>query len=556
MPRIRILPKQLQELIAAGEVVERPASVVKELVENSIDAGADEIIIETKGAGKRLIRVSDNGKGMEPDDLRVCFLPHATSKLSSKEDIFRITTLGFRGEALSSIASVSLLKITSATKDNPTGLSIQIKEGKIVSENQTTHRGTTVEVRDLFYNTPARMKFLKSDRTENSHIIETVTVASLCHPHVSFKLSIDNRLVLDLPRSTGYRERISQIYGIELLDELMELHSAPLVGFFSKEGHYRNSRSHQYLFINNRPVKDGYLRHAVYSAYENLLPKDRHPIYFLYLSLPPEDVDFNVHPQKTEVRFKNKALIYSRVVNSIRNTLLQGERKKIKPKGTITSPDNTFQRENNLVSEEPARYTSAEPELINIQSPDIRGPIYIGDVFFAYSDGSSLIVVDQHAAHERIRYEKLKRGYREYRAQFLFPRQVRLAPMEFNTITEHKELFSDLIDLEEFGENTLLVRAVPDFAFDADLKALLSEMARLIMEERKKTSLDELKDRLIKTMACHSSVRGRARLSREELLSLLKELDETEDPEHCPHGRPTRVVFSIRDLYKFFKRLI
>ncbi len=553
MAEIKVLPPELQELIAAGEVVERPASVVKELLENSIDAGSTEIIVEIHGAGKKLIRVTDNGSGMSPEDLRICFLPHATSKLSSKDDLFRVTTMGFRGEALSSISAVSKMKITSSLDKSPTGLNIEIKDGKINSEREVPFRGTTVEVRDLFYNTPARRKFLKSDRTENTHIIQTVTEAALSHPSISFHLNIDKRPVLQLNSAGCHRERIQQLFGIELLDELIEINIAPIMAFVSKEGRFRNTRANQYLFINNRPVRDGYLRHAVYSAYEHLLPPGKHPVFFLYLSLPPEEVDFNVHPQKTEVRFKTPSIIYSRVYHCINSALLpkKGRDEKLKIRRTEKKTESTSYQGG---FEELSREETFVSEPTSLFGKQIEGPIYIGDVFFAYSDGKGVWIVDQHAAHERIRYEKLKKSQQNNLTHLLFPKQIVLAPAEFNVITDIIGWLNDIVNIEVFGENTLLVRAVPDFLFDTDIKVVLSDIAKLIIEEKKGAPLEELKDSVIKTMACHSSVRGKKRLSKEELLELIRKLEETQDPDHCPHGRPTRLRFSTEELRKLFKR--
>ncbi len=553
MAEIKVLPPELQKLIAAGEVVERPASVVKELVENSIDAGATEVVIEIVGAGKRLIRVTDNGSGMSPDDLRICFLPHATSKLSTKEDLLRIVTLGFRGEALSSISSVSKMKLTSAPRTDSTGLSLEIEQGRVVAERQIPFRGTMVEVRELFYNTPARRKFLKSDRTENTHIIQTVTETALCHPGISFQLFVDKGPVLQLGRAKSHRERIQQIFGMEFLDELLEVNITPLLAFVSKEGRFRNTRSNQYLFINNRPVRDGYLRHAVYSAYEHLLPAGKHPVFFLYLSLPPEDVDFNVHPQKTEVRFKNRSAIYGKVYHIINSTLLPGQRRteRVKIKKTEPEPKPTTYQ---VSFEDLSSRETILKEPSSFSGPYLEGPIYIGDVFFAYSEGDGVVIVDQHAAHERIRYEKLKNSAENNMAYMLFPKQITLPPQEFHVISENLSLLKGLINIEVFGENTVLVRAVPDFLFDADLRAVLSDIAKLIMEEKRQTPVEKLKDALIKTLACHSSVRGKERLSKEEMIELIRKLQTAHDPEHCPHGRPTRIRLNVKELRKLFKR--
>ncbi|NOZ24909.1 MAG: DNA mismatch repair endonuclease MutL [Nitrospirae bacterium] len=266
MPEITVLPEDLQNRIAAGEVIERPASVVKELVENSIDAGATEIAVEILNGGRRLILVSDNGRGMDREDALLCFHPHATSKISKEEDLFEIRTLGFRGEALSSIASVSRLKITTAPSGSTLGVSLEVHGGEPREVRETVHSGTTVEVRDLFFNTPARRKFLKSPRTEVYHIVETVTVAALSHPEVAFSLTVDRAETLRLPAAGGMRERVLQVYGEEFLGGLREVAAGNIRALISEEGNFRSSRSNQYIFVNQRPVRDASLRHAVYSA--------------------------------------------------------------------------------------------------------------------------------------------------------------------------------------------------------------------------------------------------------------------------------------------------
>ncbi|MDH5203208.1 MAG: DNA mismatch repair endonuclease MutL, partial [Nitrospirota bacterium] len=325
MAQIKIIPHDLRNKIAAGEVIERPASVVKELIENSIDAGSTDIKIEVLYGGKRLIKVSDNGTGMDSEDALLCFERYATSKLFSEEDLFNIRTMGFRGEALSSIASVSKVKLVTAPKDISQGVSIEIHGGEVKAVKDSPSFGTTVEVKDLFFNTPARKKFLKKNTTELLHIIDRVTEEALAHYSIGFTFISDNYETMNIPFASGIRERIMQIYGDEFLDGLIEVNAETenltIQSFVSKGANFRNSKSHQFLFINRRPIRDPSIAHAVYRAYEGMLPHDRHPVFFLFLSIEPGKVDFNVHPTKREVRFEDKEYIYRFVHNAIRDIM-------------------------------------------------------------------------------------------------------------------------------------------------------------------------------------------------------------------------------------------
>jgi DNA mismatch repair protein MutL len=324
MSLIRILPPELRNKIAAGEVIERPASVVKELLENSIDAGCTRITVETSRAGKRLIKVLDNGSGMDREDAVLAFEPHGTSKLQSEEDLFRITTMGFRGEALASIASVAKVRIMTALKGS-VGTCLEFNNGRINNIQDCPATGTTIEARDLFYNTPARLKFLKSDTTENYHITDTVTRAALSHFNIGFTLVMDGYQVFDLYPAVSYRERIIHLFGPEFVQELLEKESREqslgLHLFLGRPEEARNSRSQQFLFINSRPIRDPSIGHAIYQAYDLSLARDKHPVFFLFLNLDPSAVDVNVHPTKREVRFSNKNLVYHFVGQAVRESL-------------------------------------------------------------------------------------------------------------------------------------------------------------------------------------------------------------------------------------------
>lgn len=555
MNKIRILPEGLRNRIAAGEVIERPASVVKELVENSIDARATNIDIQIEGGGKHLIVVSDDGIGISSSELHLAVEPHATSKIEREEDLFDIRTRGFRGEALSSIASVSRLRITSQTEGEPVGRSIYLEGGRPLEDTPSPHRGTTVEVKDLFFNTPARRKFLKSDRTEIRHIIETVTETALSEYSRGFSLSINKTEAFKYPRAGSLRERLLQVYGEEFVSGLHSIEFPHLRAFFSKENNFRMNRSHQYIFINGRPIRDASLRHAVYSAYEGLLPHDRHPIFFLFLQIPPSSVDFNVHPAKREVRFSDKEGVYRMVRDSLREVLIPSSYGDGKP---LHSPASTVTGGIAGASSKYHHESPSTPPSV-IEEP-VSGygnieHIYLGDVFLAYSHGDGLTLLDHHAAHERVIYERLLKGMEIRRVEFLFPRQITLSPSDYTTIIQNCPTLEAVgISVEDFGGNSVVVRSIPDFIHEGELQGILEDLAESIREISANSPLEELRKHLAMTIACHRSVRGKKKLTGEELRALLEDMERLDDPEHCPHGRPTRLRIGIDELKRMFKR--
>lgn len=555
MNKIRILPQGLRNRIAAGEVIERPASVVKELIENSIDAQAKRIEIQIEGGGKRLIVVSDDGIGIPSDELHLAVEPHATSKIESEEDLFNIRTRGFRGEALASIASVSRLRITSQTEGEAVGRSIYMEGGRLLEDTPSPHRGTTVEVKDLFFNTPARRKFLKSDRTEIRHIIDTVTETALSEYNRGFRLSVNNTETLHCPQAGNLRERLLQVYGEEFISGLHLIELPHLQAFFSKEDNFRINRSHQYIFINGRPIRDASLRHAVYSAYERILPHDRHPIFFLFLQVPPSSVDFNVHPAKREVRFSDKEGVYRMVRDSLREVLLPSSHEHVKPLTPTTS--TAIKTGAGVFGDYQQDPPSAPPSMIEepVSGYGHIEHIYLGDVFLAYSDGEGLTLLDHHAAHERVIYEKLLKGMDIGRAEFLFPRQITLSPSDYTTIIQNIPTLEAVgFSVEDFGSNSVLVRSIPAFVSEDALQGILEDLAESIRDISANSPVEELRKRLAMTIACHRSVRGKKRLTGDELRALLEDMEKLDDPEHCPHGRPTRLRIGIDELKRMFKR--
>ncbi len=570
MPRINVLPLNLRNKIAAGEVVERPASVVKELIENSIDAGALRIEIDVAKAGRRLIKVSDNGAGMDREDALLAFERYATSKIKDDNDLFNIKTMGFRGEALSSISSVSKVRLLTSIQ-NETGTCIEIIGGDVKEIKDCMTVGTAIEIKDLFFNTPARRKFLKSDGTENYHIVDTVTREALSHPMIGFVLRMDGDYALDLPAAASYRERIIQVFGKEFVDELIETGTeAGVMGikaFLGNVSHLRNNRNNQFLFINKRPVKDQSITYAVYRAYEGSIPKDKHPVFLLFMEMEPSNVDFNVHPVKREVRFKDKNGVFNFVYQAAK-TAVSGHKPAVIAE-TETRGHGESESSNYSFADSPIHAFAvsqiAEPqELYNIGHSEIMHFIYLGDTFVAIPDKNGLTIIDYHAAHERINYERILKKGQGVKINLLFPQQVRLQGSEYRIIIDNLKVLNDIgIEAEDFGHGTIMVRSLPDFLKDADAAALMSDMADSLNSELRVGSsefyegieaIDSIKKALAARLACHSSIRGKEIPDGMRIAQLLKDLDTMEDPDHCPHGRPTKILISANELRKMFKK--
>lgn len=559
MPLIRTLPEALANKIAAGEVIERPASVVKELVENSLDAGCASVRVEVRRGGRKLIRVSDDGSGMDREDALLSIERHATSKLSGEEDLFNIRTMGFRGEALPSIASVSRLRILTAPRGAREGVSLDSEGGKVKEVRDAPAVGTTVEVRDLFFNTPARRKFLKRDSTELMHVIDAVTRLALSHPGVGFTMVSDSQETMGLPRASGHKERLMQLYGAEFTEGLAALERASdgirVEGFLATGENLRRTRSNQMVFINGRPVREPSVSHALYSAYEGGLPGDRHPPFFVFLEMDAARVDFNVHPAKREVRFEDKDSVYRFVRAAAADALRRAAPAPPAPGGPA------FGGTCGPEAATGAAYSASGPSEAAGVSESLplsgqwegRSFIYLGEAFVAFSQAGGLTLIDHHAAHERVLYERLLDGAEVESLRLLFPRQVRLSPKEYAAVLEHRGMLSEMgMEVEDFGRDTVLVRSLPRAMAEADIGGVLSDAAARMLEGADPGQ--GLKAAVAARMACHGSVRGTRVLGPEALSALLRDLEAARDPEHCPHGRPTRLHFSLEELRKLFKR--
>jgi DNA mismatch repair protein MutL len=576
MSRISILPEPLINKIAAGEVIERPASVVRELVDNSIDAGARNVSIEVLYGGKKLIKVTDDGSGMDRDDASLCFERHATSKIHYEDNLFNITTLGFRGEALSSISSVSKIVLVTSPENAASGTKIEFDTGrKKRMSDAPPVRGTTVEIRDIFFNTPARKKFLKSTATELSHIIETVIQKAFAYPGIAFSLTHNNSEVLRVALASGLKERFAQLYGEELSSEFLEIFPSgrngemKLYGFCSPSEFTRSSRSYQFLFINRRPVKNPTVSHAVYSVYRDIVPKDRHPGYFLFLDIDPGKVDVNVHPAKREVRFESSEDIHKLVSSGIREALHPS--RDVNPPASVSGGMKTYEAwKNRQPGEETVRETleSALKSSGGYQTgfftdriaPRLHMFFNIGDVFVADVTDDGLMVFDRHAVHERILYEKLLKKIPLEIENLVIPLRIELPAKEFNIIINYKDLLHDFgLHIDDFGANNLIVRALPREFRKADIKGMLIDIAPNILDKetlgiQEETEKQNLLKKLAATLACHKSVRGKETLNDAELNQLMSDLEKTEEPDRCPHGRPTRIALTLEDFRKMFKR--
>jgi DNA mismatch repair protein MutL len=571
--RIRRLAEGTINRIAAGEVIERPASVVKELVENALDAGASQIDIAFRGGGKTLIRVSDNGSGMTPEDLALSVERHATSKLSD-EDLVDIRTLGFRGEALPSIGAVSRLAIVSRAAGSE-AQEIRIEAGARREMRPAARAaGTEVTVTDLFYAVPARLKFLKSDRAETAEAADMVRRLALAHPHVGFSFVTEDRRLVDVPPGETPVSRTRRILGSDFHENCRELQGAAedirIEGFAGLPTFTRAQSNMQYVFVNARPVRDKLLAGAIRGAYADLMTAARYPAVVLFVSCEPQRVDVNVHPAKAEVRFRDPGLVRGLIVSSIRQCLGGGARQS----------DTSLSR-STLSSFRPAppRPFSgfAEPQAafdMNLPVGSRNGPVtdeteqlsfplgaaraQLHDTYIISQTADGVVLVDQHAAHERLVYERLKReraGKGIAMQPLLVPQVVDLDPAAVERIAAAQELLarSGLV-AEPFGETAVIVREVPAALADGDIALLIRDVADELAGQDATTAIDERINHVLATMACHHSVRSGRRLKPEEMNALLREMETTPNASQCNHGRPTFIELKLADIERLFGR--
>ena len=573
MRRIKVLPPSLTNLIAAGEVIERPAAVVKELIENALDAQARRIEVEVEKGGKKLIRVKDDGIGILPEDLPLAVQRHTSSKISEPEDLFCLRTLGFRGEALASIAAVSKLRLASRAQEHPWGREILVEGGKIKAEREIgLPVGTVVEARDLFFNTPARLKFLKKEATELGHIYETVVRLSLAYPETAFNLKNGQRYMLRLTPVKGLDERIGQIYGIEVARALrqikLEEKEIKIKGFIAPLTYSRPSARDMFFYVNRRWVRSVFLNQAVYKALGDLWPKDRYPLLVLFLELSPSEVDVNVHPSKQEVRFKKAHVVQKVIETAVKQGL--GERWKEVIKGfeedvplKLQAASSKFQAkredgQKSVNAKKSVPLVAREATFLYETKPETNWRV-LGQLWQTYilcETDEALIIIDQHAAHERLHYEKLKRLYEDSSEgqELLTPILLELGAVETGILKDILPALERLgFGLEAFGETAFLIRRVPTLLINKDIRSILEKTLTDLRTLEKTPNLTDIAEALLKSMACHLSVRAHDTLSKAEMEYLLRELDRLEIL-HCPHGRPFYKVFKKDEIAKFFHR--
>ncbi|MEE9253884.1 MAG: DNA mismatch repair endonuclease MutL [Pseudomonadales bacterium] len=585
------MEQRLADQIAAGEVVERPASVVKELLENSIDAGADRLIISVEQAGSRLIRVRDDGSGIARDDLALAVSRHATSKIQTLDDLACVASLGFRGEALASIASVSRFALTSNAQGE------RSQGWRLTADGETEPAahppGTTVEVRDLFYNTPARRRFLRTERTEFKRIQDVVARLALSHPRAGFELSHDGRDVLRVravQSQSQLTERLGSVCGKKFVDNAVRLDvSAPglrLHGWVGLPTYTRSQADQHYFFVNGRTVSDRMVSHAVRQAYRDRVYQDRHCVYVLFLELDPGEVDVNVHPTKHEVRFRNSRDVRDFLFGSLNRTL-----KEVRPGDPVVGEVRELREITAPVAEEQAPRTQLGMALGQLTSRTSRSaqPLRVGEqphalgallasqdlpgedvpplgyalaqlrgIYILAENAAGLVLVDMHAAHERITYEKMKRAAdaeRIVRQRLLVPVNVNVSEQEAQWADDLTEALAEVgVCVQRVGPTELTVREVPALLENVDAAEMLRDLIADSMEHDSLDAVEERRDELLSAMACHAAVRANRRLTLSEMNALLREMERTENSGECNHGRPTFRVIELDELDRLFLR--
>jgi len=585
---IRVLSPSLVNQIAAGEVVERPASVVKELIENSLDAGSKSIRVEAEGGGQRLLAVHDDGAGIPPEELALALASHATSKIGSIEDLIRVSSLGFRGEALASIASVSNLCLISRTRDRDVGALVR-SSGGVLSEVRPEARlaGTSVEVRDLFFNTPARRKFLRTDATETAHVVEIVLRLSLARLDVEIELWSSGRRSMRLERDQPLRQRIAGGYGRELAESLLPVEAGiegmRLKGLLAPPDQARARAQLQHLYVNGRFVRDRTLQGAVRRAYADFLAESLSPVYFLFLEVDPADVDCNVHPTKVEVRLRRSSDVYRMALAGVDRALREGDlTPRVRPLGLPMRADAAAAGAGGDSGFPPlGRASLAEPETrftgpferqaLLFERPGFQGGrvappvtlrpgryVQVLSTYLVSACEEGLLIMDQHALHERILYRHLREQWKSrgiLRQELLHPVRVELSARDRLLVEAAKDTLESVgVRAVEFGGTEIAVSSVPAILGIEDLPSLMKRLVGFLAEERPEGRVDDFADRMLFTMACHRAVRAGDPLSEAQIAALLEEAQRVEHTHTCPHGRPTRVVIAKAELESLFKR--
>ena len=578
MSKIKVMSEHLANKIAAGEVVERCASVVKELVENSIDANSKDIKVTLIDSGTKLIKVVDDGDGMDEEDASLCFGTHATSKLLKEEDLYNISTLGFRGEALPSIASVSIINLK--TSNGKTGTSLTLEGGKLVNkEKSDLRKGTTIEVKDLFYNTPARLKYLSSLNSELANIVKVISNEALSHPDIRFTLVNNDKVILKTDGSNNLLKVINEIYGTTITKKMIEINGEnddySVHGYISKPDENKSSRNHMITLVNNRVVRNSELNKVINDSYHKYKPDNRYPIVVLEIETDPSLIDVNIHPSKLDIKFSNfdelKELVSTLIEKALDNNFLGVDIStkvvnvvKVETEEPIKEEyvreELTLDFNNYEVHEEVTTYEKEEIKEDVKPFPEMS---VIGHVFGTYivcHNEDGMYLVDQHAAAERFNYEKFKNYLKnptKDKINLLIPINLEYSKDEFLTIKNNIELIRNIgIDIEEFGDSSFIVRSHPIWFKEGYEEYFVKNILEKIINNSKNFDLERFNDSLAASLACHSSIQANTPISIEEMRKIIDDLKTCKNPYNCAHGRPTIIFYSKYELDKLFKRVM
>jgi DNA mismatch repair protein MutL len=574
MSIIKVLPDNLVNQIAAGEVVERPASVVKELVENSIDAGADQIVIEAKTGGKTLVRVVDNGKGMNRDDAENSLLRHATSKIIQESDLWNISTMGFRGEALASISSVSQMVLRTKTSGGRAGTEIICDGGEVKTIQDCGMKdGTSIEVNNLFFNTPARGNYLKKDSTELTHIISLLNKIALAHPGIAFKFVHNDKVQFDFPSTSSLERRISDIFGKSTSDAMIPVFYGgsdfKLSGFVGKPAISRADSRHQYLFVNGRPIQHYLIAYKVKETFRSMLMEGKKPIFILNIKIDPSLIDVNVHPRKVEIRFEDESGILKTVYSAVKVAL---EKHDLTP---AYSEAGRYMSDRFPKSETPvdvgeiftgngAGFAAPSPtspmkfDLGEESSPSLKAVTQVSNSYIVAQNEDGLVLIDQHAAHERVRYFELLDQFETAKKNIqplLMPEELSLTLDEIEVLKTEKEFFEGLgFEIESGPDGVMTLYAVPLVLSKDDMGEVIHGVLADIGKEKKASNLQGRREMVLHYMSCRSAVKFGQKLSIDEMNALLEQMEMVDRPYTCPHGRPTMIKLTFSELERMFGR--
>ena len=588
MARIQLLDERVANQIAAGEVIERPASIVKELVENSLDSNAEHIQVQVEAGALRRIRLTDDGEGIDKDDLELAFQRHATSKIRDATDLSCVATMGFRGEALASVSAVARVELTTRTAAGDSAWTIRVEGGKQTRFAPAAGKvGTVIDVADLFYNTPARRKFLKQPRTEMNHVANVVRVLAATHPHCSFELTNDGRVVESLEAVESMEDRVARILGRTFMEESIEIDlerdDMRLSGWVGIPTHTRASANRQYFYVNGRHVRDRIVAHAIKQGYKDVMFHGRHPVFLLHLTLDPGNVDVNVHPTKSEVRFRDSRVVHDFIMGGMHHQLRDtgtsvAPRIEVEPRPRLAGPMNLTQSVQGSLPlphpELPDPYATKSGGRSQLGAAETHAPsarpvdadlppmgfalAQLQGAYVLAENAEGLVIVDMHAAHERIVYEGMKkaRDKKELnRQRLLVPLELEVSASDAQCVENARDaLLAAGLDIERDGPSAIKVREIPAHMRNQDIKKLVLDLITEIEEFGTIESVREFEDHMFASMACHAAIRFNDELSIDEMNALLRQMEQTPNAGQCNHGRPTYRVYSLKELDRVFLR--